>query len=75
MGKRQIRIFARDISRQLPTLIGQEVNILLINGIVFHGVIKQSSGSGLTMKDMLGRKHTLATESISEIILDNEAPY
>jgi hypothetical protein len=75
MGKRQIRIFAKDISNQLPALIDQEVNILLKNGTVFHGIIRHSPGPSLIMKDMLGRNHALATENIAEIILDKETLY
>jgi hypothetical protein len=75
MGKRQIRIFAKDISKQLPALTDQEVNILLKNGTVFHGIIRHSPGSGLIMKDMLGRNHTLVMENVAEIILDKETLY
>jgi hypothetical protein len=75
MGKRQTRIFAKDILQQLPLIINQEANVLLKNGTVFHGIIRQSTAPGFLLKDMLGRSHTIAAEDIAEIILDKEVLY
>jgi hypothetical protein len=75
MGKRQTRIFAKDILQQLPVIINQEANVLLKNGTVFHGIFQQSATSGFLLKDMLGRSHIIAAEDIAAIILDKEALY
>jgi hypothetical protein len=75
MGKRQIRIFARDLSSKLSSVINREVNILLKNGAVFHGIIKQQTISGIHLEDMFGHKHTIETNNVDEIILDIPALY
>lgn len=75
MGKRQARIFAKDIPIKLLELVHKEVNILLKNGTVFHGIINNTASSAIHLTDMLGRKHIVEISLIAEIILDIESLY
>jgi hypothetical protein len=75
MGKRQTRIFAKDIPMKLLDVQNKEVNILLKNGTVFHGIIKHTAGSAIHLTDMLGRKHIVNISMIAEKILDMETLY
>lgn len=75
MGKRQIRIFPKSFSQQLPSLANQEANILFKNGTVLHGIINQITGSAVHLTDMIRRKHAIDIHHIAEIIVDKETLY
>lgn len=75
MGKRQTRIFQRDILSQTPTLLGKEANIVLANHATLHGVILEIMDNDLIIRDMRLKKHTVALAHIIEIALDHTAAW
>jgi hypothetical protein len=75
MGRRQQRIFQRDILQQASALVGLEANILLASQVTLHGVILEISGNSLTVKDMRLKKHVIPLSDIHEIMLDKAAEW
>jgi sRNA-binding regulator protein Hfq len=70
MGKRLIRIFQNQIAQQLPVLVGEELNVILKNGVTLHGRINRFDSSTLLLKDLLGRPHTIRLADVEEVVLD-----
>jgi hypothetical protein len=75
MGKRQIRISGKNIPVNIAVLTGKEVNLLLRNNTVFHGVITGWDELTIIINDMRHNKHTFPLSRIEEIIIDNESLY
>lgn len=75
MGKRLIRIFQNQIAQQLPGLVGEEMNVILKNGVTLHGRIYRFDSSTLFLKDLLGRPHTIRLSDMEELVLDKVASY
>ncbi len=75
MGKRQTRIFNRDILKHISILLGLEVNLLLKTGVILHGIIVDITGETLVLKDLRMKKHQLPVQLIEEIMLDKESLY
>jgi len=75
MGKRQIIIPAKNIIENTAVLAGKEVNLLLKNNTVFHGVVVEIKELTVLLKDMLLNKHTFLIRQIEEIVTDQETLY
>ncbi len=75
MGKRLVRIFNKDISAKISTIIDKEVNLVLKNNTTLHGIITNSENNIFKIKDMLNKKHVVTLDDIVEIIYDREAAY
>ncbi|GAB3270469.1 hypothetical protein GCM10027347_41190 [Larkinella harenae] len=80
MGKRLIRIRANDLpatwASEKPTkLINAEVNVVFIDGRTLHGNLTNFQESVLLVRDNRGHAHTVALETVDEVILDAKAPY
>ena len=75
MGKRQTRIFRRDIPQQAAALTGTEANILLDSQATLHGIILEISADNLVLRDMRLKKHTVPLSQISEIMVDKAAEW
>ena len=75
MGRRQTRIFQRDILPQAASLPGKEANIVLTNQATLHGVVLEISGDNLIIRDMRLKKHTVSLAHIHEITLDYMAEW
>lgn len=76
MGKRQIRIFRKDlVSRALELMQRQEVQVVLQNKVVLNGVLRELQSEGLQLEDHRFNRHRVPLEQVSEIIYDVEAPY
>jgi hypothetical protein len=75
MGKRLVRINNKDISGKLQELIGREVNLVLINKNILHGVIIESPEQTFKIKDMLRKTHYVKFSEVNEIIYDIEAAF
>ena len=74
MGKRQTRIFTKEL-KKFPSIVGLEVNVLLRNNTVFHGKLLQIDQQTLTLKDLRLKKHVLLLIEVEEIMIDKEAMY
>jgi hypothetical protein len=75
MGKRQIRIPGKNIPANTAVLSGKEVNLLLKDKTVFHGVVTGWNTQALLLKDMRLHTHTFPFNHIEEVILDNKSVY
>jgi hypothetical protein len=75
MGKRLVRINNKDISGKLKELIGREVNLVLINKNILHGVIIDSPEHTFRIKDMLLKTHYVKFSEVNEVIYDIEAAF
>ena len=76
MGKRQVRIFQKDLEKRLPEVLQQPVvQVVLRNKSVLVGSLSGTSAGGLQLKDFRFHKHEFTLEEVEEIIYDIEAPY
>lgn len=75
MGKRLVRIFEKDLKKQIDKLIGLELNVVLKNKTTIHGVLNQFEDNHLKIKDLLHRNHTIAIEKVEEIVFDKTSAY
>jgi hypothetical protein len=76
MGKRQIRIFRKDLEQHLSELLQiPVVQVILQNKVVLHGSLSSLKTGELQLQDFRFGKHVIAPEQIEEIIYDIEAPY
>ncbi|MFD2248237.1 hypothetical protein [Pontibacter ruber] len=75
MGKRQVRVFRKDLEQRLPELLQQPaVQVVLRNKVVLTGALS-SMEDKLQLTDKRSGKHDFTPDQIEEIIFDVEAPY
>jgi|AntAceMinimDraft_5_1070358.scaffolds.fasta_scaffold80739_2 hypothetical protein len=70
MSKRLIRVFAPQLTEQIPTLIGLEVNVVLLDGNTAFGRLESSTTGDLVLRDLRNHKHPLLLSAIEEIVYD-----
>ncbi|MHC2990103.1 hypothetical protein OB13_00285 [Pontibacter sp. HJ8] len=76
MGKRQIRIFRKNIPQHLPELLMQGfVQVIMRNRVVLQGVLKVASEEEFELLDGRRSRHVVPVQEIEEVIYDIEAPY
>ena len=75
MGKRQTRIFSKNLIKSFPSIAGLEANIVLRNKTVFHGKLFQINEQNLFIKDLRLKQHKLLLSEIEEIVVDKETLY
>ncbi|WP_299819323.1 hypothetical protein [uncultured Pontibacter sp.] len=76
MGKRQVRIFQKDLEKHLQELLQQPVvQVVLRTKVVLAGSLSSINPGVLQLKDFRGGKHQFTLGEIEEIIYDLEAPY
>ncbi|MBC5993583.1 hypothetical protein [Pontibacter cellulosilyticus] len=76
MGKRQVRIFRKDLEKHLPELVQQPaVQVVLRSKVVLAGSLSSINSGKLQLKDFRFNKHEFLPEEVEEIIYDIEAPY
>ncbi|WP_439880182.1 hypothetical protein ACSX1A_13575 [Pontibacter sp. MBLB2868] len=76
MGKRQVRIFRKNLEEHLPELLLQSsVQVVLRSKAVLNGVLSSSGPAMLALQDFRFGKHTFAFNDVEEVIYDIEAPY
>ncbi|MDX5422826.1 MAG: hypothetical protein LPK07_14280 [Hymenobacteraceae bacterium] len=76
MGKRQTRIFRKDIEKHLQELLQQEtVQVVLRSRVVLNGALLELNPERLQLQDHRFGKHTVPVEQVEEIIYDAAAPY
>lgn len=74
MGKRQIRIFRRDLlNHTFELLQNPSVQVVLRSRVVLTGVLKELSAAGLQLQDARANRHTFQLEQVEEVIYDVEA--
>ncbi len=72
MGKRQVRIFQKNLAGKGPEIGGREVHIILSDNRVFHGTVNEFSDVSLCIKDYRQRLHTFGLGEIQELVYDLE---
>ncbi|WP_266202806.1 hypothetical protein [Pontibacter kalidii] len=76
MGKRQIRIFRRDLlDHQFELLQSPAVQVVLRSRVVLNGKLKRLDANGAELQDLRFDYHTFPLEQVEEMIYDVEAPY
>lgn len=76
MGKRQKRIFRKDIQQHLQELLQRRsVQVVLRSKVVLHGDILRLTADELELQDRRFGKHLFPIDQIEEIIYDMEAAY
>lgn len=75
MGKRIIRIFKLDIEKQISDLIGIELNLILHNHQVYHGVIRKIKDKNIYFVDMIFKEHFFTLDQIYLIDYDLVSTY
>lgn len=75
MGKRLIRIRATQVPEQTVRLLGREVNIVLLDGRTLHGQLLTVQNNELSLRDNIGHRHTIAFQTVDELVFDEEAPF
>ena len=76
MGKRQFRIFRKDLlSRRFELLQSPAVQVVLRNKVVLTGKLKELDEKGVELQDLRFNYHTFPLEQVEEMIYDVEAPY
>ncbi|WP_242927748.1 hypothetical protein [Pontibacter vulgaris] len=76
MGKRQYRIFRKDIPQHISEILQQtNVQVVLRTKVVVQGTILSLTTEKLELLDGRRNKHELPVNQIEEIIYDKEAAY
>lgn len=75
MGKRQIRVFNKNISRQIGTFTDKELTFILKDNTMLRGVALIARPDLFEVRDALMVNHTVKVQDIEEIIFDYEAPF
>lgn len=75
MGKRLVRIFSKEISSHIPSLLNTDLHLVLKNNTTLYGVLKSFENNVLKVEGGLREKHQVKLEEVVEIIYDKEAAY
>jgi hypothetical protein len=75
MGKRLFRVFAKEIPARINTLLGIDLNLVLVNKSTIHGKILRCTNSEAVVEDFMQKKHTIRVADIIEIIYDKESSF
>lgn len=76
MGKRQVRIFQKDLEKRLSEVLQQPVvQVVLRNKSVLAGSLSDINTGELQLKDFRFNTHKFSVNDVEEIIYDIEAPY
>ncbi|MFD2514508.1 hypothetical protein ACFSRY_11570 [Pontibacter locisalis] len=76
MGKRQVRIFRKDLDKHLSELLRQPtVQVVLRSKVVMHGILRTLGEGKLQLEDFRFGKHNFTADQVEEIIYDLESPY
>ncbi|ACF13009.1 conserved hypothetical protein [Chloroherpeton thalassium ATCC 35110] len=73
MGKRQIILNAEKIPGY--SFSGDEVNVLMKNGVVWHGYVQEVTGSDVKLRDTRFKVHTLSLSEVEKLYLDRVTDY
>ncbi len=76
MGKRQIRIFRKDLVNHADELLRQPgVQVVLRSRVVLHGLLEKLTLEQLQLQDQRFSRHLLPLDQVDEVIYDVEAPF
>ncbi|MFC5269391.1 hypothetical protein [Adhaeribacter terreus] len=72
MGKRQVRIFQKNLVDKKAEIGKREVQLILTDNRVFHGTVNEFSDVSLCIRDYRQRLHTFELGEIQELVYDLE---
>jgi hypothetical protein len=76
MGKRQVRVYRKDIPDHSEELLQSEtVQVVLRTRVVLHGVLLKMTANRLLLQDIRAGKHVVSLPDVEEIIYDREAAF
>ena len=75
MGKRQFRIFQKDILSNRDQLLRLDVHVILWTNIVLQGIVTELMDGQLTLQNHRLHQQTIDLTEIEEIVYDKEAAY
>ena len=75
MGKRQIRLFRKDIGSALESLLQKDAHVVMRSSRVWRGVITKLQGDHLTLVNHRLQPQTLDLNEVEEIIYDRETEH
>lgn len=75
MGKRQVRIFQKDIYPNRPRLLRQDAHVVLRSARVLRGVISELTNSHLTLLNHRQHPQSVELEEVEEVVYDLEAEH
>jgi len=75
MGKRLIRIPAKDISSKLSTVLSKEIHIVMLDQTTLFGSLVSADDQKLVLKDTRQALHPINFKNIREIIYDYTASF
>jgi hypothetical protein len=75
MGKRQVRITGKDLHSRGIELVSSRIHIILTDNSVFYGTAIKIDDKGVYLQDQRKTTHLLPLTTITEIIIDKEAPF
>jgi hypothetical protein len=75
MGKRQIRIFRKDIVLKKTEIVGREGHVILTDHVVFNGKILEITDRQLILQDLRLNKHVLDLTQLVEVVYDKETVF
>lgn len=62
------RVNQKDIVNQKDSILDIELDIILLDNSVFHGIIKKIKGDKIIALNMIRNKFTFSIQDISEIV-------
>lgn len=75
MGKRQIRIFRKDIVFKKDEILTKIGHVILADHVVFTGRVLEISEDNLVLEDFRFNNHVLKLSQVLEIVYDIETEY
>lgn len=72
MSKRLIRVFNPQLSESIPSLVGMEMNVVLLDGNTAFGRLESFSPDDIVLRDLRNHKHTMPLAAIEELIYDHK---
>ena len=75
MGKRQVRIFRKDIALKKSEILHKTGHVILTDHVVFTGHILDITETGLVLKDFRFNNHVLELNQVLEFVYDIETEY
>ncbi len=77
MGKRPLRIHQRDIAQEAPKLVGQQAQVVMIDGLTHAGKLLACGNDALSIEDLnanwthrKSHRHQLPFTEINYIVVD-----
>jgi hypothetical protein len=71
MGKRQIRYLPTVLLARAAEILGREADVVMRNGVVWHGVVDAISATALTLTDLRQLRREVAVGEVAEVLTDS----